>query len=86
MAGLKDTQTGMVVDIGLVRVEVEQLRGQLDHRMLDDIASLGPTTLENLCAFIWRALAPSLTGLSVVRVWRESVGDSCTLRSHPDAP
>ncbi|MBC7549054.1 MAG: 6-carboxytetrahydropterin synthase [Polaromonas sp.] len=86
LAGLKDSQTGMVVDIGLVRVEVEHLRGQLDHRMLDDIAALGPTTLENLCAFIWRALAASLTGLSVVRVWRESVGDSCTLRSHPDAP
>jgi 6-pyruvoyltetrahydropterin/6-carboxytetrahydropterin synthase len=54
--------------------------------MLDDIAGLGPATLENLCAFIWRALTPSLPGLSVVRVWRVSVGDSCTLRGHPDAP
>jgi 6-pyruvoyltetrahydropterin/6-carboxytetrahydropterin synthase len=86
LSGLRDPQTGMVVDLGLVRLAIEQLRPQLDHRMLDDIAGLGPATLENLCAFIWRGLTPSLPGLSVVRVWRVSVGDSCTLRGHPDSP
>ena len=86
LAGLPDTQTGMVVDLGLVRLAIQQLRPQLDHRMLDDVAGLGPATLENLCAFIWRALTPALPGLSMVRVWRDSVGDSCTLRGHPDAP
>lgn len=86
LSGLRDPQTGMVVDLGLVRLAIEQLRPQLDHRMLDDIAGLGPATLENLCAFIWRSLSPSLPGLSRVRVWRESVGDSCALRGHPDAP
>jgi 6-pyruvoyltetrahydropterin/6-carboxytetrahydropterin synthase len=85
LSGLRDPQTGMVVDLGLVRLAIEQVRPQLDHRMLDDIAGLGPATLENLCAFIWRALTPSLPGLSRVRVWRDSVGDSCTLRGHPDA-
>ena len=85
LSGLRDPQTGMVVDLGLVRLAIEQLRPQLDHRMLDDVAGLGPATLENLCAFIWRALTPGLPGLSVVRVWRDSVGDSCTLRGHPDA-
>ena len=85
LSGSRDPQTGMVVDLGLVRLAIEQLRPQLDHRMLDDIAGLGPATLENLCAFIWRALTPSLPGLSRVRVWRDSVGDSCTLRDHPDA-
>jgi 6-pyruvoyltetrahydropterin/6-carboxytetrahydropterin synthase len=85
LSGLRDPQTGMVVDLGLVRFAIEQVRPQLDHRMLDDIAGLGPATLENLCAFIWRALTPGLPGLSRVRVWRDSVGDSCTLRGHPDA-
>jgi 6-pyruvoyltetrahydropterin/6-carboxytetrahydropterin synthase len=51
--------------------------------MLDDVAGLGPATLENLCAFIWRALLPSLPQLSSVRVWRDSIGDSCTLRARP---
>ncbi|MCY1168402.1 MAG: 6-carboxytetrahydropterin synthase [Pseudomonadota bacterium] len=83
LSGQPDPHTGMVVDLGLVRQAVEQLRPQLDHHLLDDIKGLGPATLENLCAFIWRELAPGLPGLAVVRVWRESIGDSCTLRAAP---
>ena len=86
LSGQRDPQTGMVMDLGLVRLAIAQLRPQLDHRMLDDVVGLGPATLENLCAFIWRALIPSLPGLSGVRVWRDSVGDSCILCGHPDAP
>ena len=37
-------------------------------------------TLENLAAFMWRAMADSIPGLVQVRVWRDGVGDSCTLR------
>jgi 6-pyruvoyltetrahydropterin/6-carboxytetrahydropterin synthase len=81
LSGQPDLHTGMVVDLGLVRLAIEKLRPQLDHHMLDDVAGLGPATLENLCAFIWRELAASLPGLTAVRVWRESVGDSCTLRA-----
>lgn len=79
VSGARDPLTGMVVDLGLVRQEIEQLRPQLDHRMLDDVPGLGPATLENLCAFIWQALAPHFSGLSQVRVWRDSVGDGCTM-------
>ena len=86
LSGPRDPESGMVVDLGLVRLAIDQLRPQLDHRMLDDVAGLGPATLENLCAFIWRALAPGLPGLSGVRVWRDSVGDSCTLHGQLDAP
>lgn len=81
LSGQPDPLTGMVLDLGLVRQAIEQVRLQLDHHMLDDIVGLGPATLENLCAFIWRALAPSLPGLGAVRVWRESIGDSCTLQA-----
>jgi 6-pyruvoyltetrahydropterin/6-carboxytetrahydropterin synthase len=83
LSGQPDPLTGMVLDLGLVRQAIEQLRLQLDHHMLDDVAGLGPATLENLCAFIWRALAPILPGLAMVRVWRESIGDSCVLSSAP---
>jgi 6-pyruvoyltetrahydropterin/6-carboxytetrahydropterin synthase len=83
LAGEPDPVTGMVVDLGFVRVAIEALRGELDHRLLDDVAGLGPATLENLCAWIWRQLAPGLPALAAVRVWRESVGDSCTLRGQP---
>jgi 6-pyruvoyltetrahydropterin/6-carboxytetrahydropterin synthase len=79
VSGARDPATGMVVDLGLVRQHIEQLRPQLDHRMLDDVPGLGPATLENLCAFIWQALLPHFEGLSQVRVWRDSVGDGCTM-------
>jgi 6-pyruvoyltetrahydropterin/6-carboxytetrahydropterin synthase len=79
LAGPRDPVSGMVVDLGLVRMQVAQVREQLDHRMLDEVPELGPATLENLCAFIWRNLEIRLPGLSQVRVWRDSVGDSCTL-------
>jgi 6-pyruvoyltetrahydropterin/6-carboxytetrahydropterin synthase len=79
LSGLPDASTGMVLDLGRVRTAIEVLRPQLDHRMLDDVPGLGAATLENLCAYIWRALAPSLPGLAQVRVWRVGMGDSCTL-------
>ena len=79
IAGTPDAASGMVVDLGRVRQRIELLRPQLDHRLLDEVPGLGPATLENLCAFIWRALAPDFAGLERVRVWREALGDSCTL-------
>lgn len=79
LAGQPDADNGMVVDLGVVRLAVDQLRTRLDHHLLDDIPGLGPATLENLCSFIWRELALTLPGLTAVRVWRDSVGDSCRL-------
>lgn len=84
LRGQPDAATGMVVDLGLVREAIAQLRPQLDHRMLDDIAGLGPATLENLCAFIWRRLAPALPVLCTVKIWREGMGDACMLTASPD--
>jgi len=79
VAGARDPVTGMVVDLGLVRQQIELLRPQLDHRLLDEVPDLGAATLENLCAFIWRGLEPCLPGLRQVRVWREAMGDACTM-------
>ena len=80
LQGEPDPATGMVVDLGLVRREIEQLRLQLDHAFLDDIAGLAPPTLENLCRFILNRLITSLPAISAVRVWRDSTGDGCTLQ------
>ena len=80
LSGMPNAGTGMVHDLGLVRRAIEHLRPQLDHRLLDEVPGLGPATLENLCAFIWRALAPVLPGLAAVKVWRGGMADSCTLR------
>lgn len=77
LAGVPDPVTGMVMDLGLVRREIEVLREELDHHLLDDVKDLGPPTLENLCQFIFRKLDARLPGLTSVRVWRASLGDGC---------
>jgi 6-pyruvoyltetrahydropterin/6-carboxytetrahydropterin synthase len=74
-----DPATGMVMDLGVLRRRVEAVRAQLDHRMLDEVPGLGVPTLENLCLFIAEQLADLKPRLSRVRVWREALGDACTL-------
>jgi 6-pyruvoyltetrahydropterin/6-carboxytetrahydropterin synthase len=80
LSGQIDPATGMVLDLGLVRQAIDRLRPKLDHHFLDEVPGLGPATLENLAAFIWRFIAQELPTLVQVRVWRQGVGDSCTLR------
>lgn len=78
LAGEPDPKTGMIVDLGLVDQALQTVRAQLDHHFLNDVAGLGPATLENLAAFIWRALEPALPGLARVTVRREATGDACS--------
>ncbi len=78
--GAPDPATGMVLDLGLLRIEAEKIRALLDHRMLDTIEGLGRPTLENLCAFIARQVQSAGLPLSAVAVWRDGIGDRCTLR------
>ncbi|KAB0579330.1 MULTISPECIES: 6-carboxytetrahydropterin synthase [Ideonella] len=80
LAGAPD-DNGMVVDLAYLRRNIETLRRELDHRFLDEVAGLGPATLENLCAYIWRAMELVYAGkLSCVEVRREASGDRCRLR------
>ncbi|WP_420995175.1 6-pyruvoyl trahydropterin synthase family protein [Cupriavidus sp. 30B13] len=79
VSGSPDPITGMIIDIGLFRHEIERIRKTLDHRFLDDIADLGPATLENLCTFICKSLRDSLSNIVRVRIERPASGDSCTL-------
>jgi 6-pyruvoyltetrahydropterin/6-carboxytetrahydropterin synthase len=77
--GEPERDSGMVTDLGLMRQEIGLVRDQLDHHFLDDVADLGPATLENLCAFLIRQLQPRLPKLHRVRVWRQASGDACSI-------
>ena len=79
LTGVPDPATGMLIDLGLVRHELALVREQLDHHLLDEVADLGPPTLENLCQFIFSKLLPALPSLTSVRVWRVSMGDGCRM-------
>lgn len=76
--GPADPATGMVVDLGLFERAIEEARDGLDHRFLDEVSGLGPATMENLSAWIWRRVAPACSGLARVTVFRDSGGDACS--------
>ncbi len=74
-----NNNTGMVMDIGLIRIEVAKVRELLDHHYLDEVPDLGIPTLENLCIYIEKAMRVNGLQLSRVSVWRESLGDRCDM-------
>ena len=75
--GEPDPNTGMIIDLGLLERAMADAREALDHRFLDEINDLGPATMENLAAWIWRRLEPEVNNLARVAVHRDSSGDTC---------
>jgi 6-pyruvoyltetrahydropterin/6-carboxytetrahydropterin synthase len=78
LEGEPDAASGFVADLGEVERACLEVRNALDHRMLNEIAGLSKPSLENLCLWIWRALAPPFPQLSRVTVRRDSSGQSCS--------
>jgi 6-pyruvoyltetrahydropterin/6-carboxytetrahydropterin synthase len=76
--GPADPLTGMVVDLGVFERCLADARDGLDHMFLDEVPDLGPATMENLSAWIWRRIAPVAMGLSRVTVYRDSTGEACS--------
>ncbi len=77
--GQPDPQTGMVIDLGVLRRELALVRERLDHQFLDNVPGLKAPTLENLCMFIHGALQGSGLLPSRISVWRDGIGDRCDL-------
>ncbi len=76
--GMPDPSSGMIVDLGLFEQALDEARAGLDHRFLDELNDLGPGTMENLSAWIWRKVEPVCAGLFRVTVHRDSSGEACT--------
>lgn len=76
--GAPDPANGMVMDLTLLERALERAREGLDHRLLDHVADLGPATMENLAAWIWRTVEPECRGLARVTVFRDSSRDTCS--------
>ena len=80
VSGMPESSTGMLVDLALLRKEIENVRSMLDHRFLDEVEELGPATLENLALFICKQMKTKFNNLSSVKVERSLSGDKCILR------
>lgn len=79
ISGMPDPESGMTLDLGFLRLEIEKVRLQLDHHFLDEVPGIDPATLENLCAFILRQLQPQLPQIAWIVVERPGTGDRCRL-------
>ena len=82
VTGTPDPTTGMIVDLALLRREINRIRELLDHQFLDEIKELGPATLENLCLFIKNNIDASVGKITSVIVERSASGDKCILRQY----
>lgn len=80
LSGTPDPQTGMVIDIAQLRIEIERIRKILDHQFLDEVADLGPATLESLSFFIFNNIQFALPNVVSVMVERKASGDRCVFR------
>lgn len=76
LRGEPDPTTGMVIDLTRLEQCLETAREGLDHRFLDEVADLGPATMENLASWIWRKVASHCAGLVKVTVYRDSSRDT----------
>lgn len=80
--GPRQPETGMVVDLAVLRQVLAQVRDQLDHHFLDEVEGLGAPTLENLCVFIFARVAATIGQVTAVSVAR-ATGDRCIYRPGP---
>jgi 6-pyruvoyltetrahydropterin/6-carboxytetrahydropterin synthase len=76
LRGTPDPRSGMIMDLTLLEKALAEARDGLDHRLLDEVADLGPATMENLATWIWRKLEPRCKGLAKVTVYRDSSRDT----------
>jgi len=80
VTGVVDPRTGWLIDFGDINAVVEPLlKGELDHRSLNDVPGLENPTSENLCRWLWERLRPRFAGLSAITV-HETCTARCTYR------
>jgi 6-pyruvoyltetrahydropterin/6-carboxytetrahydropterin synthase len=77
LRGEPDPQKGWLRDFGEVNTVMANIRGELDHVLLNDIAGLGAPTLENLARYIYRRAKAEMPEVCRVRLARPSCGQSC---------
>lgn len=73
--GALDPATGMVVDIGDLKRSIGPLADELRRTSMEDVADLGPATVENLAAWFHRRLDGVVAGLHRIEVSRDAHGD-----------
>lgn len=69
LEGTVDEATGFVVDFFDIEAAFAPLLQRLDHHCLNEVEGLENPTAENIAAWIWRKIKPTLANLTAVRVF-----------------
>ncbi len=80
LEGAADPVKGWVRSFAEIDEAVADLRGRLDHHLLNEIKGLELPTLERLARYIFDDLKTVLPEIASVTVRRDSLGESCTYR------
>jgi 6-pyruvoyltetrahydropterin/6-carboxytetrahydropterin synthase len=79
VTGEVDPGTGWLIDYADIKKAAGPIIERLDHRCLNEIEGLENPTSERIAAWIWKRVAPSLPGLSLI-VIRETSTSRCLYR------
>jgi len=79
LEGPVDPERGWLVDYGDITAAVKPVIKILDHQLLNEVEGLSQPTSENLCAWLWKRLAPALPHLSEICV-KETPTSQCRCR------
>lgn len=77
--GTVDPATGWVYDHAEISRAMKPLLELLDHAYVNEIEGLENPTIELMCAWFWKKLAPQLPGLAEI-VLHETPTASCVFR------
>jgi 6-pyruvoyltetrahydropterin/6-carboxytetrahydropterin synthase len=72
ISGDVDPEVGWVTDFAEIKVTMDPVLDQLDHRYLNDVAGLDNPTAENVARWIWEQLAGALPLAAV------TIRETCT--------
>jgi 6-pyruvoyltetrahydropterin/6-carboxytetrahydropterin synthase len=75
-------KSGMVLDLGILKENVNIIKEYLDHKFLNELTDLPTTTLESLCVFIWEKCQSLSIEPIEITVERRASGDRCILRDN----
>ena len=85
LRGEPDPKTGFMRDRGEVKAALDGIRGELDHRLLNEVEGRGNPTLVNLARFIFVRAKRELPEVVRVKLRRPSYGQACVYEE-PTSP
>ena len=80
VVGTVDPANGFVTEVDALKARVNEVVGELEHRLLNDIPGLEIPSSELIARWIWRRLVVPVPQIKSVTISRPSVGMSVTYR------